>query len=340
MFKIGIIGATGYTGQELTEMLCEHPVVKITYLSAKTTETQNISKLFSSLAGKINLPCGELKIDEAVKLTDIVFLSVPHTVAMELAPKFLKTDKKIIDLSADYRLKNVKTYQKWYGEKHKNPQLLSQAVYGLPELYRDKIKKAQLVAAPGCYPTAVILGLSPLVQRDYISTENIIIDAKSGVTGAGRKPSAPLLFGEVNENVKPYKVNEHQHMCEIEQELSRLTKNKVGITFVPHLLPLNRGIMATMYAKFKRPITPLKAVDVYKDFYRNEPFVRILDYGTMPQIKDVYKTNYCHIGIKISEETKTGIIVSVIDNLGKGAAHQAIQDMNIMCGFVETLGLK
>ncbi len=340
MFKIGIIGATGYTGQELVEVLCEHPVVKMAYLSAKVEKEQNISKIFPSLVGKIDLPCDNLKINEAIKETDILFLAVPHTVSMEIAPKFLKAGKKVIDLSADFRLKNAKVYQKWYGVKHKTPQLLAQAVYGLPELYREKIKKAQLVANPGCYPTAVILGLAPLVEDNCINYDNIIIDAKTGMTGAGRKPLLSLIFSELNENIKAYKINEHQHMCEIEQELTRLIKKKVSIIFVPHVVPLNRGIMATMYVKFRKQITPPKLIDLYKTFYRNEPFIRILDYGITPQTKDVDKTNYCTIGIKMDEKTKTAVVVSAIDNLGKGAAHQAVQNMNIMCGFVETLGLK
>jgi N-acetyl-gamma-glutamyl-phosphate reductase len=340
MFKIGIIGATGYTGKELIEILCGHPIVKIAYLSAKIGEEQNISKIFPSLLGKIDLSCGELKINEAIKLIDIVFLAVPHTVSMEIVPKFLKADKKVIDLSADFRLKNAKIYQRWYGTKHKTPQLLTQAIYGLPELYREKIKRAQLVANPGCYPTAVILGLAPLLEGDYVNYDHIIIDAKSGLTGAGRKPLLNLNFSEVNENIKAYKINEHQHMCEIEQELARLVKKKISIIFVPHIVPLNRGILTTMYVKFRKQMTAVKLVNLYKDFYRNEPFIRILEHGNTPQIKDVYKTNYCNIGVKIDEKSKTAVIVSVIDNLGKGAAHQAVQNMNIMCGFVETLGLK
>ncbi|MFH1856674.1 MAG: N-acetyl-gamma-glutamyl-phosphate reductase [Candidatus Omnitrophota bacterium] len=340
MFKIGIIGATGYTGQELIEILCEHPVVRINYLSAKVEEKQSISKIFSSLIGKIDLLCGELNMDEALKAADIFFLAVPHTVAMEIAPKLLKENKKVIDLSADFRLKNVKVYQKWYEKKHKAPQLLAQAVYGLPELYRDKIKKAQLIANPGCYPTSVILGLAPLLEGNYVNHENIIIDAKTGITGAGRKAALPLIFSEVNENIRAYKINEHQHMCEIEQELSRLSKKKASITFVPHVVPLNRGIMSTMYVKFKKDVTPMRLIELYKNFYRNEPFIRILDYARVPEIKDVCRTNYCSIGMKLDETHKSAVIVSVIDNLGKGAAHQAIQNMNIMCGYVETLGLK
>lgn len=340
MFKIGIIGATGYTGQELIEVLCGHPIVKITHLSAKIEEQQDISKIFCSLAGKIDLPCEPLKINEAIKQADIFFLALPHTVSMEIAAKILKADKKVIDLSADFRLKNAKIYQKWYIEKHKYPQLLAQAVYGLPELYRDKIKKADLIANPGCYPTAVILGLAPLAAGDYINQENIIIDAKSGLTGAGRKADVSLNFCEINENVKAYKINKHQHTGEIEQELTRLAGKKTSIIFVPHVVPINRGILATMYLKFRKKISAGKIVNIYREFYRNEPFVRILDYECVPQVKDVYKTNYCFIGITVNEEDKTAVIVSVIDNLGKGAAHQAVQNMNLMCGFIETLGLK
>jgi N-acetyl-gamma-glutamyl-phosphate reductase len=258
---------------------------------------------------------------------------------MEYVPALLKAGKKVIDLSADYRLKDTKIYEKFYNARHKDKPNLSEAVYGLPEIYRLKIKNAQLIANPGCYPTVSILGLAPLVAFNLVETDSIIIDAKSGITGAGRKLAESFLFSEVNEDFKAYKVNVHQHSPEINQELSKLAGKKISVSFVPHLLPLNRGILATIYVKkIKNKKSKIKNVtNLYKKFYKKEPFIRIRDEGDFPRLKDVVMTNFCDIGIKDNPESI--IIIAAIDNLLKGAAGEAVQNMNIMYKFPEYTAL-
>jgi len=260
---------------------------------------------------------------------------------MKLVPKLLKAGKKVVDLSADYRLKDAKDYAKFYEVKHKDALGLKEAVYGLPELYRNKIKGARLVANPGCYPTAAILSLAPLVAFNVADFSSIIIDAKSGVSGAGKKLAEAFLFSEANEDFRAYKVGVHQHTPEINQELSKLCRKKINVVFVPHLLPLNRGILETIYVKKNKRSKGIgkdkDLIELYKEFYKKEPFVRIRAKGQLPKIKDVAGTNFCDIGIK--ENRDRVIVISVIDNLLKGASGQAVQNMNIMYGFGESLGL-
>jgi N-acetyl-gamma-glutamyl-phosphate reductase len=339
MLNVGIVGATGYAGEELIDILLRHPNVKITSLSAKVDEPQEISELFPKFKDRINLICGLPKIKKIINICDLVFLALPHTISMEIVPKLLSAGRRVIDLSADYRLKDTKTYAQFYKTKQKDKINLDKAVYGLPELYREKIKSARLIANPGCYPTAAILGLAPLIVADLVDLDSIIIDAKSGVTGAGRKTSQDFLFSEVDEDFKAYKVNSHQHIPEINQELSKLAGKKINVTFVPHLLPLNRGILETIYVKTKDTKTQRRkdALSLYKKFYKKEPFVRIKDEGKFPQVKDAVHTNFCDIGIK--EEANKIIIIAVIDNLLKGAAGQAVENMNIMYKFPEHMGL-
>lgn len=339
MLRVGVIGATGYTGEELIKILLRHPHVKITYLSAKIDKPQDISKVFPYLAGKINLVCDNLNIDKAIASADLLFLALPHTVSMKVAPKFLKASKKVIDLSADYRLKDVSVYKKWYNLAHKDKNNLSKAVYGLPEFYRERIKKAALVANPGCYPTAAILALSPILVSELACTDSIVIDAKSGLTGAGRKASLDFFFSEVNENIRAYKVNSHQHMPEIEQELSKFSKAKLKVVFVPQIIPINRGILETIYVRLNKDTSTASIINLYRKFYKNEPFIRLKDEGVFPSVKDVLETNFCDMGIKFVGQNKLLIIVSCIDNLVKGAAGQAVQNMNIMYGFDETTSL-
>lgn len=338
MLKVAVVGATGYTGEELVKILASHPKVKITSLTAKIDKPQKIQEVFPSLLGKIDMTC-ELPNEEKVsQAADFIFLALPHRISMEVAPKFLKKRKKVIDLSADYRLPK-EVYAKWYGAAHKDSAGLRIAVYGLPELNKEKIKGAILIANPGCYPTSILLGLLPLFKTNIADTNFVIADSKSGVTGAGRRADINLSFGEVNESLKAYKVNEHQHSPEINQELSKLAKREVNVVFVPHLIPINRGILSTIYIKVKKPMSTSKVVQVYKEFYKKEPFVRILDEGQYPQIKDVRGTNFCYLGLKMDTTRGLCIIVSAIDNLTKGAAGQAVQNMNIMCGFNEKEGL-
>ena len=245
----------------------------------------------------------------------------------------------IVDLSADYRFKDTSIYQHWYHEAHKDKKNLKKFIYGLPELYREKIKKARWVANPGCYPTAAILGIAPVLSLGLADQDSIIIDAKSGVTGAGKKVAMDYIFPEVNENFKGYKFNTHQHAPEIDQELSNVSSSRVNVTFCPHLLPLNRGIYETIYIKLKKAFEAVRIEEIYKKFYKNEPFVRVKTYGTLPQLKDVVDTNFCDIGMVVDPSKKLLIVVSVIDNLLKGASGQAVQNMNLMSGFNERTAL-
>lgn len=336
MINVGIVGATGYAGEELIDILLRHPNVRITNISAKVDKPQAISKIFPKFKGRIELICKEPEIKEIVAICDLVFLALPHTVSMELAPRLLRAGKSVIDLSADYRLKDTKVYEEFYHAKHKDKAHLRDAVYGLPELYRLKIKGAKLIANPGCYPTVSILALAPLVAFNLVDLGSVIIDAKSGVTGAGRKAVEAFLFSEVNEDFKAYKVGIHQHTPEINQELSKLAGKKISVTFVPHLLPVNRGILATIYAKKSKTKTQ-NLTGLYKKFYKKEPFVRIREEGDYPKLKEVVNTNFCDIAIK--EDAEKIIVVAAIDNLLKGAAGQAVQNMNIMYGYPEHTAL-
>jgi len=336
MIKIGVVGATGYTGEEIVKILAGHKDVKITSLSAIVEKEEPISEIFPSLRGLIDMVLRKPDTDRTIKDAELVFLALPHRVSMEVAPKFLKTGRKVIDLSADYRLP-PDTYKTWYGAEHKDRENLPKAVYGLPEIYGSLIKKASLIANPGCYPTSVILGVAPMVSGKMIDTTSVIADSKSGVTGAGRKADIALSFGEVNENLKAYKINAHQHKPEISKILSDIAAADVDVVFTPHLIPMNRGILSTIYMKLNRKIDTAEAVKLYKDFYKGKPFVRVYDEGKFPQVRDIALTNYCDIGIKVTGNT--AIVISCIDNLKKGAAGQAVQNMNIMCGFDETEGL-
>ena len=334
VIKADIVGATGYTGQELVELLLSHPNARINNLYSTTDEPKKLSAMFPRFARRTGLTVQKL---DRKKITSgeasVVFLALPHTCSMDIVPGLLKAGKRVIDLGADYRLRNVPVYEKAYGVSHKDRVNLRQAVYGLPEIYRAKIRKSVLVANPGCYPTAALLGLAPLVALQEF--ESIIIDAKSGTSGAGKKAAQEMLFTEINEDFRAYKVNCHQHMPEIEQELSKLAGRKTPVTFVPHLLPVKRGILETIYVD--APVSPAKVIDLYQKFYKTEPFVRVREEGVFPSIKDVAGTNFCDIGLT-SDGDKV-IIISAIDNLLKGASGQAVQNMNIMFGFPETMGL-
>lgn len=337
MLKVGIIGATGYAGEEAIRILLGHKEVRITEVSRFSGDIEEpISSIFPEFKGRLDIPCKKIDPGAISKNVDVVFLGLPHKAAMDLVPAFIKAGKIVIDISADYRL-SPDVYKKWYGVDHKDRDNLKSAVYGLPELYYDRIKKARLIANPGCYPTSVILGASAALKSGMARHDQVIVDSKSGTTGAGRKAEQSMLFGEVNENLKAYKVNEHQHMPEIDKILSDVSGKDIAITFVPHLVPINRGILSTIYLKLKKQADTDAAVAAYRVFYKGKPFVRICDAGKMPQIKDVVRTNYCDIGLKVVGDDL--IAVSCIDNLTKGAAGQAIQNMNIICGFDETEGL-
>ena len=336
MIKVGVVGATGYAGEEVIKILVNHKDVKITELQAVIDKEEPISSIFPGFKGKIDLVCKKPDPEAMARNIDLVFLGLPHKVSMEVAPAFLKAGKLVIDLSADYRLA-ADIYKVWYGVEHKDKANLPIAVYGLPELYRDAIKKARLIANPGCYPTSVILGIAPALKEKAVNTDYMIADSKSGVTGAGRKPDLALAFSEVNENLKCYKPNEHQHKPEITKILSEVAGKTIDVIFTPHLVPMNRGILSTIYLKLNKKLDTKAVLDIYKNFYKGKPFVRISDEGKLPQIRDVVFTNYCDIGLKVTGDTL--IVISCIDNLTKGAAGQAVQNMNIMCNLAETEGL-
>ncbi len=336
--RAGVAGATGYTGEELVRILAWHPGVRLTYVSGKEDREVRIQEIFPYLRNRLDLECKGFNVDEALQKCDLIFLCLPHTVAMQYAPIFLKAGKKVVDVSADYRLKDPAVFEKFYKVSHKDLGNLRQAVYGLPELHRGKIKTATLVANPGCYPTGSILGLVPGVKKGLFDLSSIQIDAKSGVTGAGRKADRALNFSEVNESFKAYKLFEHQHVPEMDQELSKVAKKDVGVVFVPHLLPMNRGILGTIYVHLKKNLTTEQLLEVYRKFYAKEPFVNIYPKGGLPELKNVQRTNFCDIGLRVHPSKKLAVIVTAIDNLGKGAAGQAVQNMNLMCGFPETAG--
>lgn len=337
--RAGVVGATGYTGEEIVRLLAWHPNVDLTYVSGKEVREATIQEIFPYLEGSVNLPCRAFSVEEALALCDLVFLSLPHTVSMQQAPAFLKAGKKVIDVSADYRLRDAKAYEKFYKTPHADSEGLRKAVYGLPEINRDAIKKASLVANPGCYPTGAILGLLPGLASGIFDADSIVIDAKSGVTGAGRKAEKSLNFSEVNESFKAYKLFEHQHVPEMDQTLSDFVKKPVRVVFVPHLLPVNRGILSTIYVRLKKPSNTAALTGEYQKFYAKEPFVKVRPGGALPELKHVVNTNFCDIGLRVNEEKSLAVIVTAIDNLDKGAAGQAVQNMNLMCGFDETAGL-
>ena len=337
--RVGIIGATGYTGVELLRLLLRHPEVEVTALTSQKYAGVPIDQVFPSLMNHLQVKCEELSVDQISKKTDFVFTAVPHKTAMETVPLFYKGGKRVVDLSADFRFKDAMVYERWY-QKHTSADLLPESVYGLPELHREKIRGAKIVGNPGCYPTGALIGLIPLVQREMIFLEGIIIDSKSGVSGAGREVVLGSLFCEVNEGVKAYKIFEHRHLPEIEQELSQQAGKKVPVTFVPHLIPMDRGILTTLYLTLTKKWKTEEVLNTFQEHYQKEPFVRIYPKGKLPNTKEVRGSNYCDIGIKVNEADGRTVIVTAIDNLVKGASGEAVQNMNIMLGFPETMGLE
>ena len=337
--KIGIIGATGYTGVELLRLLLLHPEVEVTAITSQKYAGVSIDQVFPSLMKHLPLKCEELLIDQISRKTDFIFTAVPHKTAMEVVPYFYRQGKKIVDLSADFRFKNVDVYEKWY-QKHTSAELLLESVYGLPELHREKIQNAKIVGNPGCYPTGALIGLIPLVKERLISLEGIVVDSKSGVSGAGRDVVLESLFCEVNEGVKAYKIFAHRHTPEIEQELSQLVQKEIKVTFVPHLIPMDRGILSTLYVRLFKKLKTEELLSVFQDYYRKEPFIRIYPKGKLPNTKDVRGSNFCDIGTMVSETDDRAVVVTAIDNLVKGASGEAVQNMNIMLGYPETMGLE
>jgi N-acetyl-gamma-glutamyl-phosphate reductase len=339
MINVGIIGASGYTGAELARILCNHPEVKITVATSRQNAGRPLSEIFPSLRGKVDIICENPSIAEMCAKADFFFTAVPHKTAMDLVPDLLAAGKKVVDLSADFRLRDVSVYEEWY-QPHSSSQLLSEAVYGLPELYRNDIVDCRLVANPGCYPTSIILGLAPLLKASAIDVKTIIADSKSGTSGAGRAAQTGSLFCEVHDGFRPYKVGRaHRHTPEIEQELTVLAGTEVRISFTPHLLPICRGILSTVYASLAPGFDRGKIDTLYRNHYQNEPFVRLLAEDSFPATQYVRGSNFCDISYKIDSVTNRIIVMSTIDNIVKGASGQAVQNMNLMNGFPENTGL-
>lgn len=337
MYKAGIIGATGYAGVELVRLLLAHPGISGLSLSSVSFEGKPISQIYPALRGIVD----QTLVDEntVIAQSDVVFASLPHGLSEPLAAKCAAAGKAFIDLGADFRLEQEADYTQWYGLPYTQPALHGGAAYGLPELFRTAVKAARLVANPGCYPTSIGLGLAPLLRQGLVDTDSIIIDAKSGVTGAGRGLTQNTHFPDCNENFAPYKVAQHRHTPEIEQTLGKLAGKPVTVTFVPHLLPVNRGILSTIYAKLAGDFTLEQLLEAYQAFYSAEPFVRVLCGGETACIQSVKYTNYCDLSLHLDSRTGRVIVVSAIDNMVKGAAGQAIQNMNLLLGQAETTGL-
>lgn len=339
MIKAGVLGATGYAGIETVRLLLKHPNVKVTRVVSKSYAGQKLSDLYPNLRGICDLLCAELDVQDIAENCEVVFTALPHGASKEVIPALYEKGLKIIDLSGDFRYNDIKVYEQWYGQPHSAPELLKQSVYGLCELHRDEIPKHRLVGNPGCYTTCSILGLAPLVANKICDTKNLIIDAKSGVTGAGRGLNLPNLFCECTETMKAYKIATHRHTSEIEQELSLLAGEELMVSFTPHLAPMKRGILATCYANLTAKKTAEEIVNLYREFYKNDEFVRVYPAGELPEIKHIAGSNYVGIGVAADERLNRAIIISCIDNLVKGAAGQAVQNMNLLFGLAENTGL-
>jgi len=337
--KIALCGATGYAGQELIKILLRHPHAQIAALCSQSMAGKAVGDAFPYFRGLLDKTFIGLDVETICREASLVFLALPHKAAIPLAGEFLKRKVKVVDFSADFRLKDAGQYKPWYGWDHSDTGLLKDAVYGLPEVYREKIKKARLVANPGCYPTGILLGALPLIKEGVIGSDLVVADSKSGVSGAGRTPKEDLHFPEVNESFKAYKVGVHQHTPEIEQELGFAAGRPVKVLFTPHLLPITRGILSTLYLRLEAKAARKNLHAILAKAYKDEPFVRVYPEGTFPEIKFVQGLNFCDIGVKVDARTQTAIVITAIDNLVKGAAGQAVQNMNIMCGFPETEGL-
>jgi len=336
MIKAAIVGGTGYTGVELLRLLAAHPEVELTAITSRSEAGQAVADMFPNLRGHVDLAFCEP--DKAgLNDCDVVFFATPNGIAMQHTPALLDAGVRVIDLAADFRLKDPAVWADWYGQPHACPELLEEAVYGLPEVNRAAVAKARLVANPGCYPTAVQLGFLPLLENDLVNAGRLIADAKSGVSGAGRKASVGTLLGEASESFKAYAVPGHRHLPEISQGLQRVTDAKVGLTFVPHLTPMIRGIHATLYAELTVEAADLQ--QLYESRYENEPFVDMLPAGSHPETRSVRGANTCRLSIHRPQGGDTLVVLSVIDNLVKGAAGQAVQNMNIMFGLEEAVGL-
>lgn len=340
MIKAGIIGATGYAGQELVRLLLQHKEAEIVWYGSRSYVDEKFSAVFGNTFQIVNELCKGDDLHELSRQADVIFTATPQGYLAGVLDEEILSNAKVIDLSADYRIKDVPTYEKWYGIEHKSPQFVEEAVYGLCEINRDKVKEARLVANPGCYPTCSTLSVYPLAKAGLIDMDTLIIDAKSGTSGAGRGAKVPNLFCEVNENIKAYGVATHRHTPEIEEQLSYISGQNVIINFTPHLIPMNRGILITAYAKVKAGTTKEQIRNACEETYRDEYFVRVLEDGVCPETKWVEGSNFVDVNVKLDERTGRVIMMGAMDNITKGAAGQAVQNMNLMFGLDEAEGLR
>ncbi len=342
MIKIGILGSTGYVGLELARLLSNHPDAEIVFLDSRSYENKAYSSIFPNMKKIIDIPCVSINLDddESLKGIDLLFCALPHGLSQKAVQTAYRLGIKVIDMSADFRIKNASVYEEWYNVKHEALPELNEAVYGLCELYREDVKKAEIVANPGCYPTSIILALYPLLKERAVALDSLIVDSKSGVSGAGRNLNDAIIYGQCNESVKAYSIGSHRHTPEIEQELSQAAGESTMLQFTPHLIPMTRGILSTIYFNNKKSLTDKDIEEIYKQYYKDEFFIRLLQIGELPQTKAVYGTNYCDIGFKADKRTNRIVLVSAIDNLVKGAAGQAVQNMNLLFNLKETTGLK
>jgi N-acetyl-gamma-glutamyl-phosphate reductase len=337
MIRAAIIGASGYTGCELIRLLLHHPDIEISTVTSRQNVGMSVGDLFPHLSGYIDIAFEEPDYEKIAKRVDAVFVALPHKSAMEAVSSFAP-EIPVVDLSADFRFTDIATYEAWY-TNHSSPELLDIAVYGLPEIYRDKIKAARIVGNPGCYPTGAILGLYPLIKEKIIKESGIIIDSKSGISGAGRNPQVTNLFSEISESTSPYNVGIHRHAPEIAEQLGAIAKSKIDITFTPHLVPMSRGILSTIYAEPNGEFSTKEILEAFGDTYKDEPFVRILPEGKNPNTAWVRGSNLIDIGAVVVKGTGRIVVMTAIDNLVKGASGQAIQNMNIIFGLPEDAGL-
>lgn len=339
MIKAGVIGATGYAGNELIRILMQHPNVEITHLTAHSYVGKNFDDVYENYRQINKLVCEEMDIEKLAKECDVVFMALPHGVAAKVVTKSVLEKTKVIDFGADFRLKNADVYEKWYGVEHTGKELLKEAVYGLCEVNREEIKKAKLIANPGCYTTCSILSLRPLLAESLIDKNSIIIDAKSGISGAGRGLATASLYCESAETIKAYKLASHRHTPEIEEQLGYAADDTITLTFTPHLIPMNRGILATCYATLKEEYSYETIKEAYEKYYGEEYFIRLTKKGIYPETRWVKGSNFLDIGFVVDERTKRIIVIGAIDNLVKGAAGQAIQNMNLLFDLDEKTGL-
>lgn len=338
MTRVCIVGATGYTGAELVRIIAGHPQVELSLLTSRNYAAERFAAVYPAMAGVVDLTCEAYDVDRVCESADFIFTALPHKLPMDIVPELLRRNKRVIDLSADFRFQDVSQYEAAYQE-HSAPQLLPESIYGLPEIYADVIKTARLIGNPGCYPTSALLALIPLLKAQCVEADMLIIDAKSGLSGAGRSASVATLFCEVNESFKAYKIAEHRHIPEMEAVLKQAAGLEVRLTFTPHLVPMSRGMLTTIYLQLKGKTNSDDIAHALNSFYKEAPFVRILPHGTSADTLHVRGTNFCDIGFKVDERNRRLILVSAIDNLVKGAAGQAVQNMNIMLGLDERAGL-